>query len=154
VCYNSFIHLNARDGEEMKLESTLKDQGIKVTKSRLAILEILLNNENAVSVDYIYELCIKNGITIDLSTVYRTMDILENKHIIDKIDLGEGKYNYKLKKDVHKHTLECCLCHKEVQIECPMVQIEEIIKNKTGFTLTEHELKIKGICDSCKNEKK
>jgi Fe2+ or Zn2+ uptake regulation protein len=138
----------------MKLESTLKDHGIKVTKSRLAILEILLNNENAVSVDYIYELCLKNGIIIDLSTVYRNMEILENNHIVDKINLGEGKYNYKIKKDIHKHTLECSLCHKEVQIECPMVQIEEIIKSKTGFTLMEHELKIKGICDSCKNHEK
>lgn len=137
----------------MKVENILKEHGIKVTKSRLAILEILINNEDAVTVDYIYELCIKNGITIDLSTVYRTMDILENKDIIDKINLGEGKYNYKLKKDVHKHTLECYLCHKEVQIECPMVQIEQIIKNKTGFTLMEHELKIKGICDACKKQK-
>jgi Fur family transcriptional regulator, ferric uptake regulator len=137
----------------MKIEDTLKDHNIKVTKSRLSILEILINNEDAVSVDFIYELCIKSGITIDLSTVYRTMDILESNNIIDKINLGEGKYNYKLKKHVHKHTLECSLCHKEVQIECPMVQIEQIIKNKTGFTLMEHELKIKGICDSCKKHK-
>lgn len=137
----------------MKVENILKDHGIKVTKSRLAILEILINNEDAVTVDYIYELCIKNGIIIDLSTVYRTMDILDNKAIIDKINLGEGKYNYKIKKHVHKHTLECYLCHKEVQIECPMVQIEQIIKNKTGFTLIEHELKIKGICDACKKQK-
>lgn len=137
----------------MRIEDILKENGIKVTKSRLSILEILFDNEDAVSVDNIYELCLRKGITIDLSTVYRTMDILESNDIIDKIDLGEGKYNYKLKKDVHLHTLECSLCHKEVQIECPMVQIEQIIKYKTGFTLMEHELKIKGICDACKKQK-
>jgi Fur family transcriptional regulator, ferric uptake regulator len=134
----------------MELETYLKKCNIKVTKGRVNILQILLNSEDAVSVDYIYEECKKRGLSIDLSTVYRTMDILEIKNIVDKFNLGEGKYNYKIKKEVHKHTLECSLCHKEVEIDCPMVQIEQLIKNKTGFTLMEHELKIKGICEDCK----
>jgi Fe2+ or Zn2+ uptake regulation protein len=134
----------------MELEVYLKKCNIKVTRGRLNILHILLNNEDAVSVDYIYEECKRRGLSIDLSTVYRTMEILESKNIVDKFNLGEGKYNYKIKKEVHKHTLECSLCHKEVEIDCPMVQIEQLIKNKTGFTLMEHELKIKGICEDCK----
>jgi Fe2+ or Zn2+ uptake regulation protein len=134
----------------MNLEAYLRECNIKITKGRLNILQILFNNEDAVSVDYIYEQLRRNGLTTDLSTVYRTMDILENKNIVDKLDLGDGKYNYKIKKEVHKHTLQCSLCHKEIEIECPMVQIEQIIKNRTGFTLMEHELKIKGICEECK----
>jgi Fur family transcriptional regulator, ferric uptake regulator len=134
----------------MELEAYLKKCNIKVTKGRLNILEILLSSEDAVSVDYIFEKCKDIGLSIDLSTVYRTMEMLENKNIIDKFNLGEGKYNYKIKKEVHKHTLECSLCHKEVEIDCPMVQIEQIIKNRTGFTLMEHDLKIKGVCEECK----
>lgn len=134
----------------MDLETYLKNNNIKVTKGRLNILEILLNSEDALTVDYIYEQCKKRGLSIDLSTVYRTMEMLENKKIVDKFNLGEGKYNYKIRKEAHKHRLECSLCHKEVEIDCPMLQIEEIIKNKTGFTLMEHDLKIKGICDECK----
>ncbi len=138
----------------MDIEAYLKKSSIKVTKGRLNILQILLNSEDALSVDYIYEQCRKKELPIDLSTVYRTMDMFENKKLVDKFDLGDGKYNYKLKKEIHKHTLECCLCHKEVEIDCPMVQIEQIIKNKTGFTLMEHELKIKGVCDKCKSASK
>lgn len=134
----------------MELEAYLRKRNIKVTKARLNILEILLCSEDAVSVDYIFEECKKRGLTIDLSTVYRTMEILESSKIVDKFSLGEGRFNYKLKKEVHKHTLECSLCHKEVEIDCPMVQIEQIIKNRTGFTLVEHDLKIKGVCEECK----
>jgi Fe2+ or Zn2+ uptake regulation protein len=137
----------------MELEVYLKKCGIKVTKGRLNILQILLNSEDAVSVDYIYEECQNKGLAIDLSTVYRTMDMLESNNIVDKFNLGEGKFNYRIKKEVHKHTLECSLCHKEVEIDCPMVQIEQIIKNRTGFTLMEHDLKIKGICEDCKKHK-
>jgi Fur family transcriptional regulator, ferric uptake regulator len=137
----------------MELEAYLRKCNIKVTKGRISILQILLSNEDAVSVDYIFEQCKARGLSIDLSTVYRTMEILEGKNIVDKFNLGEGKYNYKLKKEVHKHTLECSLCHKEVEIDCPMVQIEQIIKNRTGFTLMEHDLRIKGICEDCKKQK-
>lgn len=134
----------------MEIQEYLKKCNIKVTKGRLNILNILLNHEDALSVDFIYDECKRRGLSIDLSTIYRTMETLENKNIVDKLSLGDGKFNYKLKKEIHKHTLECSLCHKEVEIDCPMVQIEQIIKNKTGFTLMEHELKIKGICEECK----
>lgn len=136
----------------MEMQDLLKKYNIKVTKGRLNILNILLKENHAVSVDYIYEKCLQENQAVDLSTVYRTMEIFENNHIVDKISLGDGKYNYKIKKEVHKHTLECSLCHKEVEIECPMVQIEELIKNRTGFTLMEHNLSIKGICEECKKK--
>ncbi|MDU1856116.1 MAG: transcriptional repressor, partial [Clostridium baratii] len=42
------------------------------------------------------------------------------------------------------------ICHKEVELNCPMIQIEEIINRQTGFTLTEHNLEMKGVCDECK----
>ncbi|SKA83907.1 Fe2+ or Zn2+ uptake regulation protein [Clostridium sp. USBA 49] len=138
----------------MEPENLLKKNNIKITKGRIGILNILLNTEDAVTVDYIYEQCKERGLKIDLSTIYRTMDILENKNIIEKLNLGEDKFSYIIKKENHKHILECSLCHKEVEIDCPMLQIEEIIKNKTGFVLTEHDLKIKGICDECKNHSK
>jgi Fe2+ or Zn2+ uptake regulation protein len=134
----------------MNIEQFLKVRNIKVTKGRLNILNVLLNIKDAASVDYIYDQCLKQGHSIDLSTVYRTMEVFEEKGMVDKFDLGDGKYNYKIKKEVHKHTLECSLCHKEVEIDCPMGQIEQLIKNKTGFTLMEHHLSIKGICEECK----
>jgi len=40
-------------------------------------------------------------------------------------------------------------------LECPFKMLEEIIKSKTGFTMMEHEIHIKGVCKSCQqnNEK-
>ena len=133
--------------------SYLKLCNIKITKGRVCILDVLINCEKAVSVDYVFEAVKNKGVFIDLSTVYRTLDILVDKHIIDKFDLGDGKYNYILKEGGHKHILECSLCHKELEIDCPMKQIEQLITNKTGFTSFQHEFKIKGICEECNNSK-
>ncbi|WP_040212275.1 Fur family transcriptional regulator [Clostridium polynesiense] len=137
----------------MNIEDILRQNKIKVTKARTRILYIILNSENSISAEQIYNNCINSGEDINLSTVYRTLEAFEEKHIVDKFDLGEGRYTYCLKKNSHMHILRCSLCNREIEVPCPMHQVEELVKNKTGFTLTEHHLILKGICEECKNKK-
>lgn len=132
----------------------LRKQKMKVTKGRIAILDKLMENQKAVTVEDIFESCKEEGKFVDLSTVYRTLDNLESKDLVNKFDLGDGKYNYLLKEKTHKHIIECSCCHKKQEIDCPMAQIEELIKNKIGYSVMQHELKIKGICEECKRSKK
>lgn len=136
----------------MSLKELLHKKGIKATKGRIHILEMLGEDNKSKTADSIFEKMKKEEYYIDLSTIYRTLEIFHECGIVDKFDIGNGKYNYKLKENNHKHTLKCCNCYKEIQIECPMYAIEELIKNKTGYTLIEHELKVKAICDKCSNE--
>lgn len=136
----------------MDEKDCLKNNNINITKGRLAILRAMDKNPTAVSAELLLNECEDMGIKIDLSTIYRNLELLEEKGIIEKFDLGYGKYNFILRKDDHrhKHILKCEMCKKLVEIDCPMLQIEEIIKDKTGFTLVNHELKINGICKECR----
>ncbi len=134
----------------MNMISYLKDNNIKITKARKNILEIILSSKEAINANLIYALLKKDDIKIDLSTVYRTLDLLESKKILNKFDLGNNMYNYTINKNGHKHIIECDLCHKELVIDCPIPQIEEQIKAKTGITLTESHVYLKGICKECK----
>ncbi|ADZ20002.1 Fe2+ or Zn2+ uptake regulation protein [Clostridium acetobutylicum] len=143
------IFLIRYQGEIMDLKTYLKSHNIKITKCRLKILKILNNANDALTVETIYKICNDNGKFADLSTVYRSLDLFEEKNVVSKVDLGNGKYSYKIKGDTHKHVLKCNMCNKEIEIECPMDQVEEIIKNKTGFVLIDHELKMKALCKDC-----
>ncbi|MCJ7690345.1 MAG: transcriptional repressor [Clostridiaceae bacterium] len=138
----------------MNVISYLKDNNIKITKARKNILEIILCSKEAISAKLIYALLEKDDMKIDLSTVYRTLELLESKNIINKFDLGNNVYNYALNINAHKHIITCELCHKEMVIDCPIPQIEEQIKAKTGITLTESQVYLKGICKECKKYKK
>lgn len=135
----------------LEIEKYLRQHGIKVTKGRINVLDILSKSDHAVNAEYIFNECKKRNLNIDLSTVYRSLDLFENKELIKKFDLGQGKNNYRLRKEDHKHILQCKLCHKEVEIDCPMQQVRELIKDKTGFTFMDKELdlKLEGICDEC-----
>lgn len=137
---------------KMEPKEILKENGIKITKGRIEILNILKNSENSLSAEKIYQIYRDNNININLSTIYRTLELFEEKEITEKITLNVGVFSYKLKVETHRHHLECDICHKEVEIPCPMLQIEEMVQNSTGFTLTDHDLVMKGVCKDCKKK--
>ena len=134
----------------MDIISYLKHNNIKVTKARKYILEIIISSKEAINANLIYAMLKADNMKIDLSTVYRTLDLLESKKLLNKFDLGNNMYNYTLITNAHIHTIKCDLCHKKMVIDCPIPQIEEQIKAKTGITLTESHVYLKGICKECK----
>ncbi|MBE6062430.1 MAG: transcriptional repressor [Clostridium butyricum] len=138
----------------MESKEFLKLKNIKITKGRIEILNILKNSENSLSAENIYQVFKENNEDINLSTVYRTLELFVEKEIIEKITLKDGVFSYKLKKQNHRHHLQCDICHKEIEIPCPMSQIEEIVQSETGFTLTQHNLVLKGVCKECKKKRK
>ncbi|MDU5111333.1 MAG: Fur family transcriptional regulator [Clostridium sp.] len=136
----------------MSWEIYFRENGIRVTAGRISILNIIEASEKGLSAENIYDECKKKNNNLNLSTVYRTLDLLEEKDVIKKISI-DGPSLYILKRENHKHILECDVCHKCVEIPCPMEEIEEAIKAKVGFSLTQHKLELNGICDQCKKEK-
>lgn len=139
----------------MDVIQCLKQNNLKATKSRIKIMSIIYQSEQCLSAMDIYNKLDIESIDIDLSTVYRTLETLYNHKIVDKFDLGEGKYNYKLKEKGHKHLIECDICHKHVEIDCPMQQVQEYVKAKTGLTLLDSCVNLnRGICKDCSSENK
>ena len=134
--------------------SLLKNKGLKVTKGRLAILQILFQANKDITAEAILLQCKKNGNDINQSTVYRALELFLERDIVDKYPLNDGIFAYGIKKETHKHLVKCLVCHKEIEVPCPMKQVEAIVENETGFTLTEHNLVMEGVCKDCNHNKK
>jgi Fe2+ or Zn2+ uptake regulation protein len=135
----------------MEYNDFLKKYELKITKGRIAILKVLSKVQKSIEVDAIYEECKNSGVLINLSTVYRALELFEDKDIVVKFVSKDGISSYKFKGEEHKHLLKCSVCKKEIEVPCPMRQIEEIVENDTGFTLVEHNLVMKGVCKDCKH---
>lgn len=137
----------------MEVKEFLKSKEIKITKARIEILNILMKSEKSLSAENIYQIVRADNMNINLSTIYRTLELFEEKKITQRISLMDGVFSYKLRTKTHRHFLECDICHKEIEIPCPMTQIEELVQNETGFTLTKHDLVLRGVCKECKKNK-
>lgn len=133
----------------MNADVFLQNNNIKVTKARLYIYTLLYNSNDAVTAEYIFNKSKEDNIDINLSTVYRTLEVFEKNKILERFNIGENGFVYSLIKNKHSHILKCSVCNKEIEFPCPMKQIEEMVKAQTGFTFIEHNIVFKGICKEC-----
>ena len=130
----------------------LKSSNLKYTKQRELILQIIYDNDGHFTPEDIYNL-IKMSypeVKIGIATVYRTLTLLEEAEIVSSISFGSQgkKYEFGLK-DHHDH-LVCLKCGgiEEFVDETIEKQQEEIAK-KFNFKMTNHIMKITGICSTC-----
>jgi len=115
----------------MKQELLLKKMGLKKTKQRLSVLNILSGSVRPLSAEDIYDSCKKVDQTINLSTVYRILDTFLAKGIVIKPFIkNDTAACFTLNHHEHKHYLICSGCKKMVEIDfCPFDHFEKTIEN-------------------------
>ncbi len=129
----------------------LNDFGIKSTKSRKLILNIVETASEPITAEEIYKQIEKEK--INLSTVYRTLSSLHDLHIINKEIDKDGRALYMMIKDNHKHVLICTKCGMKIYLkECPYTEINKQIEDNTGFKIEDHNIELYGLCSKCKNK--
>jgi len=136
----------------MDFKQLLKQKGIKATKSRLAVLNLMDKNDQPLSATIIFDDLKKQGIKIDLATIYRIIEVFMGLKILKQVDFREGMLRYELTGDHHHHLIcQSCGDIKGYHGEC-LTEVEQIIKQKYKFNVTEHVLEFFGKCDNCQKE--
>ena len=127
-------------------------EGIKKTKQREAIWSVLTDATKPITAIDIAE-AISDGITW-MSTIYRTLEMLETKGIITRTTImGSDMAYYEITPHTHRHYAVCTKCGDMVPLHtCPVVEMPQELTD-AGFTVTEHHLEIAGICKNCNHTK-
>lgn len=128
----------------------LKEKGLKVTRQRLAILEVLVEENFPLSAQNIFSKLRRNNPNLRLSTVYRTLNSFVEKKIVRKLDLIDKESFFELLSGEHHHHLICMKCGEIIPIDCPLKDYEGELIDKTDYTIIDHRLKIYGICPRCR----
>lgn len=138
----------------MGYREMLAGKGLKNTKARALVLEILDHASNPITVDEIFLTAKKNEPSINLSTVYRTVDTLvKNAFLINATLMEDSRSRYEYNRMEHKHHLVCVSCNRMIPVKgCPIDEYARILCSREGFEPAGHRLEIYGICSSCKKE--
>jgi len=130
----------------------LKSNGLKNTKRRNSILEILASMDQPLTVEQIFLELKQKEVPINMSTVYRILETLASKDLIAKSQIiGDNKTYFELKRIEHTHHLICMGCKKMFSVDdCPFEEYCDILQARTGFNITGHKLEIYGYCQSCR----
>jgi len=132
------------------IEDLFKKAGLKNTRQRYIILKKIESSKEPVTAEDIFRQLVSEECKINLSTVYRTLNVLTDKNVLLKILKGDGTAAYEINNLSHNHYITCSVCSSSVLLDgCPVRELSENISKSTGFKVTGHTLQLMGICSKC-----
>ncbi len=142
-----------------RIKKQLHSKSYKLTPQREATVRVLLENEeDHLSAEDVYLLVKDKAPEIGLATVYRTLELLTELKIVDKINFGDGVSRYDLRKEgaAHfHHHLVCIECGTVDEIQDDLLgDVERIVERDFDFKIKDHRLTFHGICHKCQAKEK
>ena len=144
---------------EEKVKDLLREKGLKVTSQRLMVLNILsAHGDEHLTVEEIYDLAKEESPEIGHATIYRTVQVLLELHVIEKVTFDDGFARYELNGEEtgsghrHHHAI-CTQCGKVYSLETDLLDtLEKQVFESLGFEVTDHEVKLYGLCSACRRK--
>jgi len=129
----------------------LRQRGLRLTPQREAVLSVLHAVGRAASPEEIFVRVSAVDAAVDRSTIYRTLDLLDNFKLVTVIDSGEKQRLYELsdREIPHLH-LVCRVCGKIMGVDLDVLQpflthLDETVKFQIDLT----NITMQGICGDC-----
>lgn len=140
-----------------RIKKQLSGASYKLTPQREATVRVLLENEeDHLSAEDVFLLVREISPDIGLATVYRTLELLNELNVVDKIQFGDGVSRYDLRQEgaAHfHHHLVCLECGAVDEIQEDLLEdVEAIVEKKWNFIIKDHRLTFHGICYRCQDK--
>lgn len=140
-----------------QIKQQLQSQGYKLTPQREATVRVLLENEeDHLSAEDVFMLVKDKAPEIGLATVYRTLELLSELHVVEKMNFGDGVARYDLRNDNskhHHHHMICVHCGSVDEImDDWLLPLEERLAREYQFKVLDHRLDFHGVCWRCRDK--
>ena len=138
---------------ELQTRRVLRETGRRVTSPRLRVASVLRHAGGHRTAEQIHEQVQRGDpdSTISLSTVYRTLDTLEQMRLVSAIDERAGRAAYQwLDAEQPHHHLVCNSCGAEGALGGELFErLSAAIREQTGFEPFLDHFAISGLCRDC-----
>ncbi|MGR5993642.1 ferric iron uptake transcriptional regulator [Bacillus cereus] len=137
-----------------RIKKQLHATSYKLTPQREATVRVSLENEeDHLSAEDVYLLVKEKSPEIGLATVYRTLELLSELKVVDKINFGDGVSRYDLRQEGARrfhHHLICTQCGAVQEIQEDLLgEVERKVERDWSFKVKDHRLTFHGICKNC-----
>ncbi len=135
---------------------------VRITAGREIVLNILHDTSEHLSASDIYLKAHEINPEIGLTTIYRTLELLEQMGLVQKFGFGDGHARYELLNNPggkgHHHHIICMKCRKIIDytefIEDEIEFVEKTQKKlakRYNFNITDHAISFYGTCENCRS---
>jgi len=141
----------ARAGQAVeRARVRLRERGMRWTPQRRMLVEILLGSDGHVTGADLVERCRASDPETTPSTVYRTLDALEEVGLVRHSHGHDGREEYHVLPQAEHGHLRCTACGATWEIDaCEAAQLAGALVGSRGFALDLSHLTIVGRCADC-----
>jgi Fur family ferric uptake transcriptional regulator len=136
--------------EPERIREQLREKGMRWTPQRRSILEVLGETHGHVTAGELVERCRAQNPDVTPSTVYRTLDTLEDLGLVIHSHGPDGREEYHVGSDSEHGHLQCDSCGQTWELDTPEVKpFVEQLRRDRGFEMAMPHLTIAGRCAGC-----
>jgi Fur family ferric uptake transcriptional regulator len=133
------------------IADALKIQGYRLTPQRLMVVSAIESSEDHISADEVYSQVAAMYPSVNISTVYRTLELLKRLGLVTETDLGGGRVRYHPANKGHHHHLVCQECGAMIDLdESLLTPLQEALLLEQNFIADLRHLAIHGHCAVCR----
>ena len=119
-------------------------KNIRMTSQRLVIIKVIEESDDHPDVDQLYLRSVQIDNTISIATVYRTVKLLEEAGLIERLEFGDGRSRYEEAGEHHEHLVDVETGEVFEFYNEELEALKEEIARKMGYDLIDHRLELYG----------
>ncbi|MCP4678526.1 MAG: transcriptional repressor [Deltaproteobacteria bacterium] len=140
----------------MRFRKFLAMKGLRFTEEREKIVKYVFDEHRHFRVDAIIERMRNGKERTSRATVYRALPLLLESGLVREAGRRDGETYYEhIFEHRHHDHLVCDNCHSVVEFYYDAIEVlQQSVAAQYGFNLTGHLLTLRGLCNSCRSERR
>lgn len=119
-------------------------KNIRMTSQRQVIIKVIEESDDHPDVDQLYLRSVQLDNTISIATVYRTVKLLEEAGLIERLEFGDGRSRYEEAGEHHEHLVDVETGEVFEFYNEELEALKEEIARQMGYDLIDHRLELYG----------
>lgn len=137
--------MSTKTARTLSFETALRAAGVRMTRQRQTILEVLAESDAHPDANQLFRDVLARDTSISLSTVYRTMRILEDRGAIQRHVFDDGRARFEHSDREHHDHLIDIETGKVIEFRSEKIeQLQAEIAAELGYDIVRHRLELYG----------
>ena len=134
-----------------EVRERLHERGLRWTPQRRLLVDVLARTDGHITGAELVERCREQDPEVTPSTVYRTLDVLEDIGLIRHAHGLDGREEFHVRPAREHGHLHCSVCHRAFEIgQEDVAELASELESSRGFRMDLGHLSIVGVCAECR----
>ena len=141
--------------DALGIVSALGVAGFRLTGPRRALADLIATRSGHFTAEDLLAESRRRRLRITRATVFRSLDVLANLGVVERLELPSGVHAFVACEPVHHHHVVCSSCGRSTGVaDEGLERIAQSIGRSTGYRVDSHRLELFGRCPECQERER